>query len=176
MLERYAPFFEKSSMLKALGIALIYLCAVTSALGQTANLILTEAQNNLWLDSLSNSALKAKLNLINQRLLNDTAVFVKKSYSDVLKGNYKKGSKVEGYGKPILIISGRYFIMENYSEPQEIIKLTKLLTLKNVTDISVIKATDPQATAIFGQVAENGVIILTISNKKIAKLFTNLKL
>ena len=114
--------------------------------------------------------------MINHRLLDDTSVFVEKSFSDVIKGNYEKGNKTLGSGKPIMLINGTYFIIENYTEPKKIIKLTQLLTPKNVSVIDVLKTTGGGATALFGDIGANGAILITLSNKKVARKINKLKI
>lgn len=155
---------------------LFFLTTFFSANGQTKSLILTREQNGKWLDSLKTLSLDQQLLKINQRLLDDTNVFVRQFYNDRIKVNEHIGNRLFGEGKPTLIISGSPMIIDNKTDASRIIDLTKLLTKNLIKDISILSANDPATIAIYGSLGSSGIIVMTVTRKKHLKKFKKLKL
>lgn len=153
------------------------LCLVfPNAYGQTQQLILTREENGLWLDSLKKIPLDQQLLRINDRLLLDTNVFVRQSYSDRIKVADSLGNRVYGDGKPILVVGGYIMTIDNRTQTNKIISLTKLLTPTYIKSIFILSPNDPAATALYGNAGQFGIIVMTVTKKKIVKLFKRLEL
>ena len=153
------------------------LCIFSSTVyGQAEKLILTNEQNNKWLDSLKILPLEKKLTTIKERLLADTNVFVKQSYPDRIKVIDSLGDRVYGDSKPTLIIGGYAIIIDNKTKTSKVINLTKLLTMKFIKTIKVLSPNDPAASALYGSASLSGIIVMTLTKKKYLKKFTQLKL
>lgn len=147
-----------------------------SAFGQSQNVILTREQNNKWLDSLKGLSFNQQLLTIKNRLLSDTNIFVRQSYSDRIRVTDFLGSRVYGDGKPTLIIGGYAMIIDNKTETSRIVSLTNLLTQAYIREILILSPDDPATTAIYGREGKFGVFVMTVTKKKYAKLFKRLKL
>ncbi|MEN9548791.1 MAG: hypothetical protein RIR12_1382 [Bacteroidota bacterium] len=148
----------------------------SSAVGQTKDLILTREQNNKWLDSLKALSLDKQLLTIQNRLLSDTNVFARQFYADRIKIIDSLGGRVYGDGKPTLIIGGYALIIDNKTQTNKIVSLTKLLTTNYIKTIFILSPNDPAATAIYGSAGQFGIIVMTVTKKKYAKTFKRLEL
>lgn len=163
-------------MTKILTFTFLHCLFVSTTIGQTQNLVLTKEQNNKWLDSLKVQPLNSQLLTIKERLLLDTNVFVKQFYNDRIKVADSLGNRVYGNGKPTLIIGGYPMIIDNKTQTNEILSLTKLLTSNSIKEITVLSPNDPFTTVIYGSVGRFGIIEMTVTKKKYAKLFRRLGL
>lgn len=143
--------------------------------GQSGELVLTQAQNEKWFDSLALLPLAWQLQMIKQRLLADTNVFVKRSYPDGIRVKDSLGNRVYGAGKPLLITKKVYLQSDNITDRNKIINLTQLLNMKYIETITLMKGTDPKTTALYGSNAMNGVIFIKTKKKSAEKLFKKLK-
>ena len=153
------------------------LCIVfSSAIGQTQNLILTREQNNKWLDSVKILKLDPQLLAIKDRLLSDTNVFVRQFYADRIKIVDQTGNRVYCDGKPLIIIGGDPMIIDNKTETKKTIALTQLLDTINIKTIFVFSGNDPAMSAIYGNSAQSGILVMTLTRKKYLKKFRQLKL
>ena len=144
--------------------------------GQTQNLILSREQNNKWLDSLKTLPLDKQLLTLRERLLSDTNVFFKQYYADRIRVVDSLGHRVYSDGKPTLIISGYPMIIDNKTQTHKIIDLTKLLKNTYINELNVLSPNDPATTALYGSPGQFGIIVMTVTKKKYAKLFKQLKL
>jgi hypothetical protein len=162
-------------MTKTLITFLVICCSFSSLFGQSTNLILTEAQNNKWFDSLAAVPLSGQLQMIGQRLLADTNVFIRKSYNDRIKVVEQVGNRVEGFGKPTIVVENRAMWIDNKTDAKKIVGLTQLLTTDYIDDITLLKGTDPKTTALYGSSGMNGVILMKLKRKKDIKQFQKLK-
>jgi hypothetical protein len=147
-----------------------------SAFGQTPHLILTTEQNSKWIDSLKTLPLDQQLLAIEHRVFSDTNVFVRQGYPDRIKVTDSLGRRVYGDGKPTLIIGGYAMIIDNKTQTNKIVNLTKLLTPTYIKTIFILSPNDPAATALYGIAGRHGIIIMTVTKKKYAKLFKRLEL
>ena len=144
--------------------------------GQTDNLILTNKQNDEWVDSLSKLTLDKKLTMLNERILNDTNVFVRQSYPDRIKAVEKPSNRVYGDGKPTIIVNQNAVIIDNKTPNSKVVALTQLLNTKNIADIKILKGTEQETLAVYGSNGRSGIILMTLANKEIITKFKKLKL
>lgn len=147
-----------------------------SAFGQKQRLILTAEENSKWIDSLKILPLDQQLLTINDRLLSDTNVYFRKNYNDRIKIADSLGTRVYGEGKPSLIIGGYAMIIDNKTQKNKIVSLTKLLTPTYINSIFIISPNDPAAIALYGSVGQFGIIVMTVTKKKNVKQFKRLDL
>jgi hypothetical protein len=157
-------------------IILLFCLTFSSAFGQTQNLILTREQNNIWLDSLKILTLAKQLLTIKDRLIADTSVFVRQFHNDRIRVVEQIGNKVYGDGKPLMIIGGYPMIIDNKTETKKIIRLTQLLDTINIKTIFVFSGNDPAMSAIYGNSAQSGIIVMTLTRTKFLNKFRQLKL
>ena len=163
-------------MTKILSLTFLLCLLLSSVFGQTQHLILTTEQNGKWVDSLKKLPLDQQLSKIKDRLLSDTNVFVRQSYPDRIKVTDSLGNRVYGDGKPTLIIGGYAMIIDNKTQTNKIVSLTKLLTQTYVKETFILSPNDPAATALYGSAGQFGIIVMTVTKKKYAKLFKRLEL
>ena len=155
---------------------LLFISTFLSAYGQTQNLIITREQNNKWFDSLKTLTLTQQLVTINYRLLTDTNIFVRQFYNDRIRVIDSLGKRVYGDGKPMLIIGGYVMPIDNKTENKKIIALTQLLDTINIKTVLAMSGNDPAMSAIYGNSAQSGIIVMIITKKKYLKKFRKLKL
>jgi len=130
-------------------------------------LVLTKEQNEKWISTLEKELKSKQLDLIRERILLDTNTYVRLSYPDRLKIDNAKllSKRTEAYGRPLLVFNQSYSIdINNSTKNESILQLSYLLTGKRIKTISILKG--PQATALYGSRAENGVILLTTMDKR----------
>jgi len=163
-------------MKKILNLTFLLCLLFPSAFGQTQHLILTTKQNSKWIDSLKTLPLDQQLLTIKDRLLSDTNIFVRQSYPDRIKVTDSLGSRVYGDGKPTLIIGGYAMIIDNKTQTNKIVSLTKLLTPTYIKTIFILSPNDPAATALYGSAGQFGIIVMTVTKKKNVKHFKRLEL
>lgn len=163
-------------MTKFLSYIFLLLFLLPPVIGQSQNLILTREQNDLWFDSLKTFPLEKQLNVINERLFADTKIFTRQMYPDGLKNNDSLGKRVYGDSRLKLFISGYSIFIENNTPIEKIVRLTNLLNTVYIKDISFLDPHDPKTTALFGTSGYYGIIIMTVTKKKYAKLFKRLKI
>lgn len=163
-------------MTKILSLTFLLCLLLSSVFGQTQHLILTTEQNGKWVDRLKKLPLDQQLSKIKDRLLSDTNVFVRQSYPDRIKVTDSLGNRVYGDGKPTLIIGGYAMIIDNKTQTNKIVSLTKLLTQTYVKETFILSPNDPAATALYGSAGQFGIIVMTVTKKKYAKLFKRLEL
>ena len=163
-------------MTKVLSFTFLIWLFVPSAFGQTQHLILTTEQNSKWLDSLKTLPLDQQLYTINYRLLSDTNVFIRQSYPDRIRVTDSLGSRVYGDGKPTLIIGGYAMTIDNKTQTNKIVSLTKLLASTYIKTIFILIPNDPAATALYGSAGQFGIIVMTVTKKKNVKQFKRLEL
>lgn len=163
-------------MTKTFLTLLIACCSSLYSFGQPAELILTEQQNEQWFDRLSKAPLSTQLQLISERLLADTNVFVKKSYPDGIRVQDSLGSRAYGVGSPMLLVENVYLGIDNHTDRKKIIKLAQMLHTDAIEAITLMKGTDPQTTALYGSKGWSGVIVMKLKSKKDVKRFRKLEL
>jgi hypothetical protein len=158
------------------------LFTVLKSVGQVApeNLILTKAQNDTWISRLELAPIDAQIDLIRNRILLDTNVYVRSSYPDRirLQDEGENGRRIEAYSRPLLVINGKcqhYHVnITNKTKNESIRQLAELLTGENMTSVAVRK--DDKAIAIYGSRAIGGVVILSAKSRKICKEIQRIEL
>jgi hypothetical protein len=165
------------SMRYLLNLLCIFLYISHPVKGQLNNLIITEEQNNRWFDSLSSLSLENKLTAISNRILSDTAVFVRNFYNDRIRVNDQPGDRVYGHSKPVIVINNQQaIVIKNETATAKIHALCHLLTPKYITAILLLIGNKPSTLAIYGQQGEGGIILLTVAQKRILKKLKALKI
>ena len=142
-------------------------------------LILTETQNNNWLDSLKKLPKEAQFSFIAERMVLDTNVNFITVYPDRinLKNVIKNENKIIGCCKPIIIFAlkkdkNESILIQNDNTNNKIInQLHQVKGEINISEISIY--TGATATALYGSRAMGGVIILNISDNKSINLIKN---
>jgi L-rhamnose isomerase len=162
-------------MTKKIRFAFLFCLISSAAFGQTQNLILTRAENNVWLDSLKTVTLDQQLIKIKDRLLADTNIFFSQIYNDRVYGVDHIDNKIYGVGKPTLFIDSHPLIIDNKTETNKIFGLILLLTKDYVKQINILSG-NGLATGIYGPSALNGIIVMTPVKKKYLKMFRKLNL
>lgn len=154
----------------------LFISIFLSAYGQTQNLIITRELNNKLFDSLKTLTLTQQLVTIKYRLLADTNIFVRQFYNDRIRVIDSLGKRVYGDGKPMLIIGGYIMPIDNKTINKKIIALTQLLDTINIKTVLAMSDNDPAMSAIYGNSAQSGIIVMTVTKKKYLKKFRKLKL
>lgn len=139
-------------------------------------LILTDEQNKKWLDSLRSISLDKQLNLILERIVLDTNVFIKYSYADGLRKDYtsQEKTKFEGCCKPIIIIEPTNTVFRFDDKFETINLFEKVTSFKDILNKIIVDEVrmSPQnkAVVLWGSSAENGAIVLKVSDKHSLRL------
>ena len=152
------------------------------SVGQVAlgNLILTEEQSDAWISRLELAPIDAQIDLIRDRILLDTNVYVRSSYPDRirLRDESEKGKRIEAYSRPFIVINGKcqhyHVSITNRTNSESVKQLAGLLTGENIKLVTVHK--DDKAVSIYGSRAIGGVIILSTKSRRVCKQFEQIKL
>jgi hypothetical protein len=67
-------------------------------------------------------------------------------------------------------------IIDNKTQTNKIVSLTKLLTPTYIKTIFILSPNDPAATALYGSAGQFGIIVMTVTKKKNVKHFKRLEL
>ena len=163
-----------------LSFGLLVVLKVSVAQVAPGSLILTKEQSDAWISQLELAPIDAQIDLIRDRILLDTNVYVRSSYPDRirLQDESEKGKKTAAYRRPFIVINGKcqhYHVNITNSTKRESVKqLVELLTAKNIKSVTVHK--DDNATAIYGSRAIGGVIILSAKNRTLCKELERIEL
>ncbi|MFI5451481.1 hypothetical protein ACHMWN_04925 [Pedobacter sp. UC225_61] len=132
-------------------------------------LILTETQNNNWLDSLKKLPKEAQFSFIMKRMVLDTNVFIPKYFPDGIKPILSTPNKYTGCCKPIVVFAFK-------KDKKNVLVINDVVNIKIISQLHQIKKeisidelniyTGSTATAIYVSRAMGGVIILNISDNK----------
>jgi len=133
-------------------------------------LILTETQNTKWFDSLKILSTSQQLNLIIERLMLDSNVYVMQ-HGDRIKLNPKfQSSKFKGCCKPIIILGGNIMDFKFEDEITYIKAQKKIEKFKQIVNNIIIDNIEVLsknvAEALFGRDGHDGVIVLNIKDRK----------
>ncbi|MBP8114151.1 MAG: hypothetical protein KAY50_02280 [Chitinophagaceae bacterium] len=137
-------------------------------------LILTESQNDKWIDSLSRLTSSLQLKFIVDRLMLDSNVYVRSRSDRIKLSPLFQSTKFQGCCKPTIIMNGifmNFYFDDKNSYIQmleEVSKFSKLLNVISIDDISIISK--EKAGPLFGPQSEDGVIVLSITNAKSLKV------
>ncbi|PCI11371.1 MAG: hypothetical protein COB73_02080 [Flavobacteriaceae bacterium] len=165
-------------------ILLLFIFHSVFCFSQENNLILTEKENELWLKKLNTiENLSEKINLINQRLKNDSNIYIEWSLPDgitveripVLDSLRKV--RIKGFCKPLYILKYKSenlaFRFENPINDNKINSVIKLINIENIKSIELV---DDETKALFGASDNCGIILMTTDKESISKGFEKLNL
>ncbi len=131
-------------------------------------LILTEEENKAWIEKIrTEKELNKQLDLLRNRMLADTNVYVMIFGDRVILKTDKDKQKVDGLCRPLIFVDGQPIYIKNGTSTKAIKKLVNSLTDDNIKGLSV--ADDNQATALYGSTGLCGLIALKSKNKKVKK-------
>ncbi|GAB2825176.1 hypothetical protein [Ferruginibacter profundus] len=167
-------------MKKSSALLILFYLVFSTAYGQLKGLILTREQNNKWMDSVKALPFDQQLLNIRNRLLADTNVYLRQLYNDRIKTNFaivdSLGTRKYGDGKPVMVIDGTPFLIDNQTATHKIVALTALINQTYIKEVYLVSPNDPAASAIYGHEGRNGIIIMTLTKKKYFKKFKQLQL
>ncbi|MDN4164453.1 hypothetical protein QWY31_03015 [Cytophagales bacterium LB-30] len=129
---------------------------------------MTEEENKTWTAKLrTEKELNKQLDLLRNRILADTNVYVMIFGDRVFLKTDRDKQKSDGLCRPLLIVDGQPIYINNGTPTKKIKELVNILTIDNIKGLSV--ADDKQATALYGSTGLCGLIALTPKNKKVKK-------
>ena len=113
------------------------------------------------------SPMKRRLELIRERILLDTNVYVPAVSSDRIKMREgMKTGKAMGYRRPLLVFNDIFYPnIDSDTKSKAVAQLAELLTEENIKDVTIVK--DTMTTAIYGSMADGGVILLRMKSGKV---------
>ena len=157
------------SRLRLVILSLLIFNAV-SLYGQSGipGLILTKEQNDKWIADVKMSPMKKQLELIRDRILLDTNVYVPAIFPDRinLHENMQAEKKAMSYRRPLLVFNDIFYpSIDSKTKSKSVAQLANFLTEENIKDVTVIN--DTKSTALFGAMADGGVILLTTRSRKV---------
>jgi TonB-dependent SusC/RagA subfamily outer membrane receptor len=160
-------------------LTILFILTSLTVTGQSIldSLILTKEQSDKWILKVENEAKPKQLDLIRQRILLDTNIYIRQIFADGIKFDNEKarGSRTYGYGRLLLVFNGEYFVyIDNETTNKSVLELVDFLTDSKIKNVAIIK--DSQATAIYGSRAVCGVLLLTTRDKKTFKQIKEVKL
>ena len=131
-------------------------------------LILTEEENKAWIEKIrTEKELNKQLDLLRNRMLADTNVYIMNFGDRVILKTDKDKQKADGLCRPLLFVDGQPIYIKNGTSTKVIKQLADSLTTDNIKGLSV--ADDNQATALYGSSGLCGLIALTPKNKKVKR-------
>lgn len=117
---------------------LFFISIVAELPGQSIDsLIITQEQNEQWLDKLERENLEGKVAMIRKRTLLDTAIYVRQSFSDRIKieDQYKNEKRVEGSCRPLLVFDGQPVHITNGTGKEQIKDLADILNTTYIKEV-----------------------------------------
>jgi hypothetical protein len=155
------------------------------SLAQNEKLILTENTNDLWFQSLNaTDELCEKIDLINQRLINDINVYIEWGFPDgitvqrIPKLDSIRKIRRKGFCKPLYVVKYKTkqitFRIENPLNSELTDSVSELITKNNICGVEVW--TDDERQVLYGTSADCGIIFISTDKSKVYKAFKNLKL
>ncbi len=155
------------------------------SLAQNEKLILTKNANDLWFQSLNaTEKLSEKIDLINQRLIDDINVYIEWDFPDgitvqrIPKLDSIRKIRTKGFCKPLYVIKYKTkqiaFRIENPLNAELTNSVSELITKNNICGVDVW--TDDERHVLYGTSANCGIIFITTNKRKVFKAFKNQKL
>lgn len=152
-------------MTRSISIFLIFVTHLV--FGQSPdNLVLTWEQNENWISEIKRAPADRRLDLLKQRILLDTNVFVRSSAPDRIKlvDESQNGKKQESFCRPLIILGGQcdnhYLDISNQTRNKSIQLLASFLTIDNIEKMAI--HTGDKAMSVYGSRAAAGVFVLVI--------------
>jgi hypothetical protein len=163
-------------LMKSLVTILLLLLSgnVNSQSNNSDTLIITLDENKQWLTKFEGKDLKDKLTIIRNRILSDTAIYIRRTFADRIRveDQYANEKRIKGSCKPLFILGNQPINITNQTSNKQIENLVELINVHNIKDVRILN--DSTAPAIYGSKAICGVIILDPKNKKISKKINSL--
>ena len=142
-------------------------------------LILTKNENDKWLEMLKyNSSLESKIKMVNERMLNDTNIYIggirydSLSIYEKIYLNSVSKSRERGEGKPVWLFQHEdefiHIYFSNFSSSYDAIYLTGLISEENIKYIDLFTKSE-MAEQIYGGTGNYGVIWIRFKSKRIFK-------
>jgi hypothetical protein len=129
--------------------------------------VLTEEQNNEWINSLMVADLQESLDIIKQRIQADSDVFYISTRNPHGKDRVEQGYHEQSYCRPLYVFFSEgkkpVFIKPNPDNAM-VNKLQKFLKPGNIAEVEIENGT--RALAIYGSRASCGVIKMQIRDEK----------
>ena len=155
------------------------------SLAQNEPQILTENANYLWFQSLnSTDELSKKIDLINQRLINDVNVYIELGFPDgitverIPKLDSIRKIRTQGFCKPLYVVEYKSkqiaFRFDNLLNGELIKSVTELVNTNNICDIEVW--TNDKRQVLYGTNADCGIIFFKTNKRKVFNAFKELDL
>lgn len=148
-------------------IIIILLLTVFNLSAQiNTDLIITKEQSENWVENLKSNDLKTKIELINQRILADTNVYYIATQSPHGKTIINEKYNYKSYQRPLYVFinesGGKRISLSNNPKTESILKLTELISSKNILKIEV--KNEFNEMVIYGTRGLVGLIIMTFKD------------
>ena len=138
-------------------------------------LILTEEENNAWINKLkSEKELTVQLKILRERILMDTNIYVNNTGDRLILKTEKQKNKELGLCRPILLVEGYFVTVTNDTDNKTVENLTKELTTDKIKELKLLD--EGKAKEMFGPHCWCGIIFLTPANKKATKSLLRYKI
>ena len=134
--------------------------------GQSSKVIRTQEENMLWFQSTKHISLNKQIEAIKERLLSDTAVYFTNSSSDRLFITETPKNKIKTEVRPIIIVNNYLININNATKANQIENFNSLLKESSISSIQIFIPNEIAAQALYGSDAANGIIIISMPNKK----------
>jgi hypothetical protein len=120
--------------------------------------IATIEQNERWMNELEKLPMKEQVARITKRLLLDTNVYARNSFSAEMRYSKNNGAR------PLYVIGGIPIYLCNIEDVKDVVKLTTLISEAEIKHVQILRK--EQATALYGTRASAGVIAFGIDETK----------
>jgi hypothetical protein len=158
--------------------------------GQNVDLILSKEHNETWFDTLKSLPLSQQIDFIKVRIINDTNIynsnylrFDRINIDDDIRAERLKDKGNISEGRILYFIRYKHRLFKKYdfigfqwsnsTETSLITGFHDFLAINKIKDIEIIKEKEKEL-AIFGSIAEFGVIIIDLTEKKYLNEFNKL--
>ena len=138
------------------------------------SLILSDYQNDRWLIRLETVPLNDQVKIIRERILADTAIFIRQAFADRITIDYSHEKRIEGACKPLLVFESQPAYISNKTSKASIEKLAILITKANIKKVTLMKGAEAQA--IYGSRATCGVVMLEVKSSEVIAELERIKL
>lgn len=138
------------------------------------SLILLTDQNDRWFSKLETAPLNDQVKMIRERILADTAIFIREAFADRISIDYSHEKRIEGAGKPLLVFESVPAYISNKTSKASVEKLAGLITTGNVKNVTIMKGA--KAQAIYGSRAMSGVVMLGLKDMALIAEVQGIKL
>gem|GEM_PF-1623280 len=141
--------------------------AALSSFGQRSDgLVVDCEENRQWLLKLEKMSLSEQLSMVRQRVLSDTAIYVRKYASDRITSMDwpRPDASVEGCCKPFFTLGRNMVDIRNGTSTRFIKTFARLLSEDNISYLDILNA--EESLAIYGSRGACGVIIMMMPTRR----------